>query len=80
MGPGVLAMARPSIVTCEQCGRTKGPSNRWFVELAEKYGYILYPSEEAPVEAFKTDQPWADLCGEQCAQLRLSQWMHRQRG
>ena len=67
-------MSRPVIPTCDQCGKLKGPSNRWYVAIERKESFELQTSEAAG------DLPALsiDLCGEECAQKRMAQWMKRQ--
>lgn len=78
-------MSRPTIPVCDQCGKAKGPSNRWFVGVEAQVP--AYPHEHGPFSAFtvfpfKTGieyENYKDLCGEACAQKALAQWMQKQK-
>jgi uncharacterized protein YbdZ (MbtH family) len=69
-------MSRPTIPVCDQCGKQKGPSNRWFVAYIDSQYFSLWPNQKAnPAEGVVQ----IDLCGEACAQKALAQWMEKQK-
>jgi hypothetical protein len=81
-------MSRPTIPVCDQCGKLKGPSNRWFI--AVEANLPAYPGATRPLHGLSVFpatmqesgydfENVIDLCGESCAQKALAQWMQKQK-
>ncbi len=61
---------------CDICGRQKQEVNHWLVAVVrpEHEGIMFVPAEAAQdprAEGYR----YEDLCGQMCAQTRLSQWL-----
>jgi hypothetical protein len=66
-------------VTCDVCGRQKGPTNNWFKCITPK---DRQPSEDGiafGLSCAEIDHDDGllieDICGRECAHKRLSRWM-----
>lgn len=74
-------MSRSTTITCDQCGKVKGESNRWWVRIDESIGIgvfgfrIIAAADHAGISPPISSAIIADLCGEACAQQALAKWM-----
>ena len=72
-------MSLPTIPVCDQCGKQKGPSNRWFILLESRRRFELFESS-CPSDLIEPheDDIVLDLCGEECVHKQMVQWMKKQ--
>jgi len=63
-------MATVKTVTCDQCGRTKGPSNHWIRTTQFHNGMVAFWPSDSPVLTYD-DWIMRDLCGMDC----LVKWL-----
>ena len=64
-------MSQTVTITCDVCGKQKGPSNSWFRIVHGPQVVAVWIDSEAILE-LEDGEASADLCGEECA-LRLIQ-------
>ena len=71
-------MIVPEQVKCDICGREKGATNHWIVARVSESGPagIAFLPIDDPVARQDVPRVAAeDICGQECAHKRLSQWL-----
>jgi hypothetical protein len=68
-------VSQGQVITCDVCGRTKQETNHWFriVEQRASPEAIVFALSGAALDDPR--QPTEDICGQECAHIRLSQFL-----
>ena len=75
-------MSRQTSITCDQCGKTKGEANHWWLVFAKAPGvadrrFQVFEPQELEADE---DEVQYDVCSEQCATILLGKWMRGELG
>jgi len=71
-------VSRPTVPTCDQCGRTKGETNHWWMAHKNGTQLVIQPfvsitdSTGRRIEFLIKPM---DLCSEQCVNITVGKWM-----